>query len=53
MKLTRQAFTDRADAFYRGLESRPNVIVLHTCGKAMGSMGGLTIAADPILRDFR
>jgi len=27
------------------------VIVLHTCGKAMGSMGGL-VAADPILRDF-
>ncbi|WP_273786035.1 8-amino-7-oxononanoate synthase [Brucella intermedia] len=37
--------------FAEGLESRPNVIVLHTCGKAMGSMGGL-VAADPILRDF-
>lgn len=37
--------------FAAGLEGRPNVIVLHTCGKAMGSAGGL-VAADPILRDY-
>ncbi|MCH4543374.1 8-amino-7-oxononanoate synthase [Ochrobactrum sp. POC9] len=37
--------------FAAGLESRPNVIALHTCGKAIGSAGGL-VAADPILRNF-
>ena len=37
--------------FTAGLEDRPNVITLHTCGKAMGSAGGL-VEADPILRDF-
>ena len=37
--------------FAAGLEGRQNVIVLHTCGKAMGSAGGL-VAADPVVRDF-
>ncbi len=37
--------------FAAGLEGRQNVIVLHTCGKAMGSAGGL-VAADPVMRDF-
>lgn len=37
--------------FAAGLEGRRNVIALHTCGKAMGSSGGL-VAADPVLRDF-
>jgi 8-amino-7-oxononanoate synthase len=37
--------------FAAGLEDRQNVITLHTCGKAMGSAGGL-VGADPILRDF-
>lgn len=37
--------------FTAGLEDRQNVITLHTCGKAMGSAGGL-VGADPILRDF-
>ena len=37
--------------FTAGLEGRRNVIVLHTCGKAMGNAGGL-VGADPVLRDF-
>ncbi len=37
--------------FAAGLEGRPNVLVLHTCGKAMGSAGGL-VAVDPVLRDY-
>ncbi|MFV0798039.1 8-amino-7-oxononanoate synthase [Brucella sp. MAB-22] len=37
--------------FSARLEGRQNVITLHTCGKAMGSAGGL-VGANPILRDF-
>ncbi|MEJ5027133.1 8-amino-7-oxononanoate synthase [Brucella anthropi] len=37
--------------FSAGLEGRQNVITLHTCGKAMGSAGGL-VGANPILQDF-
>ncbi|MET1047354.1 MAG: 8-amino-7-oxononanoate synthase [Hyphomicrobium sp.] len=33
------------------LEGRDNVITLHTCGKALGSMGALVIGPKPI-RDF-
>jgi 8-amino-7-oxononanoate synthase len=32
-------------------EGRPNVISLHTCGKALGAMGGL-VCAPHTLRDF-
>lgn len=34
-----------------GLEGRENVIVLHTCGKALGSAGAL-VGADPVLCDY-
>jgi 8-amino-7-oxononanoate synthase len=34
-----------------GLEGRENVIVVHTCGKALGSAGAL-IGADPVLCDY-
>ncbi len=37
--------------FAADLKGRQNVITLHTCGKAMGSAGGL-VGADPILHDF-
>jgi 8-amino-7-oxononanoate synthase len=33
------------------LEGRPNVITLHTCGKALGVMGALVLSTAPI-RDF-
>ncbi len=34
-----------------GLEGRENVIILHTCGKALGSAGAL-VAADPVICDM-
>ncbi|MGV0761235.1 8-amino-7-oxononanoate synthase [Tistrella mobilis] len=34
-----------------GLEGRPEVIVLHTCGKALGAAGAL-VGADAILCDY-
>jgi 8-amino-7-oxononanoate synthase len=33
------------------LEGQPNVVSLHTCGKALGSMGGL-VCASRTMRDF-
>jgi 8-amino-7-oxononanoate synthase len=33
------------------LEGRPNVVSLHTCGKALGSMGGL-VCGPRVMRDF-
>lgn len=33
------------------LEGRPNVIALHTCGKALGVMGAL-VAGPKVIRDF-
>jgi 8-amino-7-oxononanoate synthase len=32
-------------------EGRPNVVTLHTCGKALGVMGGLVLGPD-VLRDY-
>lgn len=37
--------------FAAGLESRKNVIVLHTCGKALGVCGAL-LGASPVLCDY-
>ncbi|HXF55073.1 MAG TPA: 8-amino-7-oxononanoate synthase [Hyphomicrobiaceae bacterium] len=34
-----------------GLEGRPNVVSLHTCGKALGVMGGL-VCGPRLFRDF-
>ncbi len=34
-----------------GLEGRPDVVSLHTCGKALGSMGGL-VCGPRVMRDF-
>ena len=33
------------------LEGRPNVVTLHTCGKALGVMGALVLGPD-VLRDY-
>ncbi|WP_416796505.1 8-amino-7-oxononanoate synthase [Ciceribacter azotifigens] len=37
--------------FAAGLEGRENVLVLHTCGKALG-MSGAFVAADAVLLDY-